>query len=334
MPDIVAKSWNRYVTTHFCVKADVMGASHEFSFENYRVFVRLPRSDHADRDERKYDQVARVSSYRTDTKEPLAFTVESVDLEIDVPGSISVPDEALVKPPCQFESFSSEQKMVVGEICDSHPAIAERAFEYWLEVLRWSSGFALVGQPEISGKHSGWSTYVVDKSTNHHVWACGLRTVVYREFEVTKEHWEIAQAHLANGDILPMHLRFLHDAETSTRNNHCEKAILELAMACEIYLRYSVFNFIPDSTPAVLVTYIEEANINKYVDKFFRSLVPNENLKDYSRLTKDISSLMSRRNSYVHMGRMDGADQERCRRYINAAKLLFTISLSNASNRN
>lgn len=334
MPDIVAKSWNRYVTTHFCVKSDLMGASHAFSFESHRVFVRLPQAKLADRDESKFDQVARLDSYRADTNEPLTFTVERVDLEIEVSNLISVPDEALVKPPCQHESFSTEQRKVVDGICESHQVVAERAFEYWLEILRWSSGFALIGQPEISEKRSGWSTYVVDSSTNHRVWGCGPMFTVYRELEVTKEHWEIAETHLTNGDILPMHIRFLHDAETSTRNGHYEKSILELAMACEIYLRYSVFNFIPDTTPKEFVTYIEEANINKYVERFFKSLVRSENLKDYNRLTTDISSLMSRRNSYVHMGRMDGADQERCCRYINAAKLLFTISLSNGPNQN
>lgn len=308
-----------------------MGAIHEFSFENHRVLVRLPRAELADRDQTKYDQVARISSYRADSKEPLSFAVGKVDVEIEVLGSISVPDDALTGPLCKYKSFSAEQRKAVDEICESHTGIAERAFEYWLEILRWSSGFALIGQPEISDKRSGWSTYIVDKSTQHRVWGCGLRTTFYKEFEVTKEHWEIASAHFARGDILPMHLRFLHDAETSTRNAHFEKAILELAMACEIYLRYAVFSFIPYGTPIELAKYIEEANINKYVGKFFKSLLPREKRRDYNRLAKEISSLMSRRNSYLHMGRMDDADHKRCRRYINAAKSLFTIRLSNES---
>jgi hypothetical protein len=44
--------------------------------------------------------------------------------------------------------------------------------------------------------------------------------------------------------------------------------------------------------------------------------------------------MIHRRNTYVHMGRMDDASPERCRRYIEAVKLLFTISLSNESNVN
>jgi hypothetical protein len=126
-----------------------------------------------------------------------------------------------------------------------------------------------------------------------------------------------------------MYLRFLHDAEASIRHGYHEKAILELAMACEIYLRYSVSRFIPVGTPKELATYIEEANINQYISKFFKSLIPNERLGDYKRLAKDLSSLMSRRNTYVHMGHMDGANLDHCRRYTKAAKSLFAIRLPN-----
>jgi hypothetical protein len=289
MPDIVAKSWKRYATPHFLAEADLMGASHEFLFERHHVIVQLPQAEHADRDEHKFNPVARVRAFRADTNEPLTYLVAQVELEIHILDSISVPDEALVKPPCQYDLCSTEQRKVVDDICQFHPLIAERAFEYWLEILRWSSGFALIGQPEIS-ERSVSTTYIRDRPTNHRVWSCGLMSTGQWGSLVTKQHWDVASTRLANGDILPMQLRFLHDAETSVRNGHYEKSILELTMACEIYLRYSVFKFIPKATPKPLVTHIEEANVSQYLGKFFKSLVSSENLKLYSRLSKEILS--------------------------------------------
>ena len=99
-------------------------------------------------------------------------------------------------------------------------------------------------------------------------------------------------------------------------------------MACEIYLRYSVLEFIPKATPKEFTTYIEEANINKYVSKFFKSLVPDPQISNYNKIKKDISSLMSKRNSYVHMGKIPGANSTLCRRFIGTAKELFKIKLS------
>ncbi len=74
---------------------------HEFEFENHHVSVKLPRPEHADRDER-YDDVATVSSSRADTKEALSYRVQKVDVEIAVPEPISVPEEALSNPPNQY----------------------------------------------------------------------------------------------------------------------------------------------------------------------------------------------------------------------------------------
>ena len=173
-------------------------------------------------------------------------------VEIAVPEPISVPEEALSNPPKQFEHFSEEQKKSADGVCNQHSELAEKAFQYWLEMIRWASGAALIGQPSISGFESGWSTYLMESATNHRVWASPIMLTVYREYEVTKEHWEIAAEHLRNSDELPMHLRFFHDAVTSTRHGQYKKAIIEIAMACEIYLRYAVFEFIPERTPEEL----------------------------------------------------------------------------------
>lgn len=333
MPDISAKTWSRFVTTNFCVTAEIMSCIHEFEFGNHHVSVKLPLPEYADRDE-QYDDVATVASSRADTEEVLTYLVRKVDIEIAVQELISVPEVALLKPLKQIEHFSEEQQKVADKVCGRYSELAERAFQYWLEMIRWASGAAFIGQPGISGSGSGWPTYLMDSATNHRVWTSRVVIAVQREPEVTKEHWELAAEHLRNGDRLPMHLRFLHDAVTSTRHEQYKKAIIEIAMACEIYLRYMVFKFIPEGTPKELVRYIEEANINKYASKFFKSLVDESQTSEYKKIEKEISSLMSRRNSYVHMGQMDDADSALCQRFINTTRELFKIQLSSSKNAN
>jgi len=307
-----------------------MGSNHSFTFESYSVCIRLPPPEHANRDE-IYDQVAHISSRRADTNKPLSFRIEKVDVVINLPKTLSIPDEALVNPPNQFQHFSEEQQVFIEDACKTHYEIAKRAFVYWLEIIRWASGFALIGQPDISDIKSGWATHIMDVSTGHMVWGGTIIDVISKDSEVNIDHWSKAEEYLKNGSILPMYHRFLHDAENSMRNGFYEKAILELAMACEIYIRYSVFEFIPDNTPQAFVTYLEEANINKYSSSFFKNLVPTANKIKYKKTTVEISSLMSKRNSYVHMGKMEGADVGHCRRYISALKVLFEITLSRPS---
>ena len=231
--------------------------------------------------------------------------------------------------PTQYDHFTDQQKGVVENVCNQLSGVAERAFQYWLEIVRWVSDDAMIGQPDVSGFESGWSTYLMDASTNHRVWGSSHTIVVYAQSEITRKDWENADKHLKNGDTLPLRLRFFHDAKASTRNGLYEKAIVELAMACEIYLRYQVFEFIPETTPEDIKKYIEEANINKYVSQFFKSLVPESQSAAYKKIAKDISSLMSRRNSFVHMGQLYDADKDLCHRFINTAQELFRVSIRN-----
>lgn len=326
MPNISTKTWNRFITRNLSVAADVMGSTHEFDFEGFHVTVRLPTQVESKRGDR-FDEVARLTSYRADTNEPLVYTIEKIDVNVTYPESISVPEEALSHPPNQYDHFSDQQKNAVENICDRLSGVAERAFQYWLEITRWVSNNAMIGQPDISGFESGWSTYLMNSGTNQRVWASSQTFVVHAQSEITKEDWKDSEAHLKNGDTLPLHLRFFHDAKASTRNGQYEKAIIELAMACEIYLRYQVFEFIPESTPEEVKTYIEEANINKYISQFFKSLISKSQSANYKKVAKDISSLMSRRNSYVHMGKLQDADETLCQRFINTAEALFKINL-------
>lgn len=324
MPKISAKTWNRFITTNLCVVAEVMGSIHKFDFEKHHVSVLLPKPEHADRGE-SFDEVART--YTSDTKEPQLYSVAKVDVEITVPKKISVPEEALYNPPKQFEHFSEDQKQAADTVCEQLSGIGERAFQYWLEVIRWASNNAMIGQPDISGVKSGWTTYLMDSSTNHKVWAGTINFTISGDVGLTKKNWEKAAEHLQKGYPIPMHIGFLHDAKASTRNGQYEKAIIELAMACEIYLRYAVLEFIPKSTPKEMKTYIEEANMNKYVSQFFKGLVLDLQSSGYKKISSDISSLMSRRNSYLHMGQLHDADRMLCRRYINTAEQLFEIHL-------
>jgi hypothetical protein len=173
--------------------------------------------------------------------------------------------------------------------------------------------------------HSGWGTCICSADTGKHVWSGSQTSIVPWNPPVKVQHWSSAAQKLTNGDKLPIHLRFLHAAEYSVEHHQIEKSILETAMACETFLRYSVLHTISNSLPREITKYIEEANINKYLTQFFKSLVPKRSEDAYKEISKDLSSLFSRRNSYIHMGTIPSTDRIRCLRFIQTTKLLFSI---------
>lgn len=323
MPKIEAKSCNVFEITNFNVSPELMGQAHTFNYDELNVTIRLPQIDQADTD------AASVYGRWADTDEPISFFVHKVEIEIELPDLVSVPAEALTNPPIQIDHFTENQENTIRSISKKYSSIAEKAFNYWIETIRWASDNAFIGQDIIHGRGiGGLRTDILNRQSNHRVWVNNAPWIVKGAAEVKTEHWMICQEYLLKGSTIPLHLRFLYNAQESTRNDYFEKSIIELAMSCETYLRYSVFKHIPQNLPKELVTYVEEANINKYASQFFKNLVPEESKKDYQKIQKDISSLMSKRNSYVHMGFMEGANQKNCNRYIESLKNLFKIQLT------
>jgi hypothetical protein len=339
MPNISAKSWNRFIVHNFTVLPELMGEQHEFQFQEHDIAVRLPTMENADRDSR-FDSVARIMSWRKyneesspfaykhndEIVEPIEFSVEKVDVEIEIPGMISVPNESLINPPNQYEHLTSEQTQTLKKLSSEHSLLSKNAFSYWLEIIRWSTGNALIGHEIFQNRYREWSTRIFEAASDHHVWAGESTFLVTETKPVTKDHWMLAESRLKSGDAIPMHIQFIINAEQSARNSFYEKAIIETAMACETYLRYTVLGYMPKKLQQDIVGYIESANINQYSSHFFKNLVATESEKEYSKLRKDIDSLISKRNSYLHMGKYDSHNTN-CYRYIDSIKKLFDLTL-------
>jgi hypothetical protein len=326
MPSISINSWNRFRVSNLFAVTEVMGAVHEFTYENHLVVVRLPSKEnaHCDKD---FGNLARPIRNPLKISEILMYEIAEVDVEITLPDSIIVPEEALSKPPNQYEHFDKKQKKAIEDVCGKLSRIAYSVFNYWLEIIRWVSSYAMIGQPDFGSINSGFATYLIDSSSKHRVWNCSdLVTGFFRD-PVTVEHWTVAEKHLKNSDEVPLHIRFFYDARVLSIYGQYNRAIIYLAMSCEVYLRYKVFELIPDSTPEELSKYIEEANISRYLNHFFKSLVQDSHTKKYNRIQKDIFALMAIRNSYLHLGKLQKVDYDLCMRFRNATKELFNIPL-------
>jgi hypothetical protein len=331
MPTINIKSWHRFITKEFCVESCLMGKSHTFSFENYEVKVKLPGADKADRNI-KSDEVARVGTRISSTNEVLNFYVLQVDLEIAIPEAIAVPDGVLDRPPNAFELFSDAEKNKLESIAKQQSGVSERAFKYWLEIIRWSSENSYIGQDSVSGAQSGWGTYLADVKSGHRVWAGSHTFFASFVREVTRAQWQLAQDRLNEAAQVPLHISFLCSAEQSCAAGYFQSSVIEVAMACEIYLRHSVVNYFSDNPGKSISRHIKKEKISRYINNFFGAIVLEQDKQVYQNLKSEIISLMSMRNTFLHEGEMDEANKENSRRFSAVAKKLFAVRLIGKSN--
>ena len=137
------------------------------------------------------------------------------------------------------------------------------------------------------------------------------------------DEWNEIQDCLKSALNIPVYISLKHDAELSMSHNDHARSIVELAMACELFVRFMVLGKLPKNLGESLTEAIEELNINQYLTKHFRSLVQRDNIKEYGKLSKELSSLFSKRNKIVHMGENTGANAENCERFLGLANKLF-----------
>lgn len=328
MESISAKSWMRFDIPNFSVEPKVMGSSHKFILDDFRIEIKLPKKDHVNKGP-KFDEVASLTSWKSITEEPLVFEVHKVDLEIKLKEKISIPQDAINSTNVDVSLFDENSRKKLNNVTNEYAEISDRALQYWLEILRWSTGYPFIGKQFSHANKSGWGTYLINESTENRVY-CGTQVIVIpKDYLVTYIQWELTQTRLSKNLQLPMYIKFIHDAQSSIKIGNCERAIVELALACENYLRYSVFDYLPSGLQKEFVEYIEEANINQYLNRFFNNIVEEKDKTKFKKIKKDISSLISRRNSYMHMGTMKDAHSDNFNRYLSAVENLILIEKSN-----
>jgi len=169
---------------------------------------------------------------------------------------------------------------------------------------------------------------LIDNETEHRFWIASQTFVAKMKCKVSKDQWETAQKRLKEGLNMPTHIGYLHDAVEAYRAGQCRRSIIDIAMACEVFLHYSVLVLIPETLHETFKEYIEEANINQYVNRFFKNNIAQEDLVKFKKLKTEISSLFSKRNKLLHMGNEEGANEENCQMFIAVAKELFSIKIA------
>ena len=317
------ESWNRFVTRGLAVSPELMGFCHKFMYEDKEVEISLPDISKVG-DRYGHSTMATIGSRRTVNNEPLEYEIFQVEVRVNMGQSLLIDPETFNRNPVAYELYSENEQEEFEKFCNSHEQFAKRSFEYWLSVLRCVLDDYRIGRLEIIGNETGWSTYLEDCEEHRTVWI--QRQVISIEgYRVIKPNeWDDIQNYIERNQIPPTYISLKHDAEESMSQGDYVRSVIEFAMACEIFIRFMVLERLPGDLKNNLIEAIEELNINQYVTKHFRALIPKENLKDYGRLSSELSSLFSKRNKILHMGKNEGATKENCARFLTATNKLVT----------
>ena len=317
------KSWTRFVIRHLGAQSDVMGHEHRFAFDQNMITVKLPRIEHVDRGE-GYDEIASVRVRSADGK-PRDYEILKVDVEVSRGGRLVFPLEVLSQSPNAFDLFSEAEQTHLNEVSSQHQLIAERAFEYWIRIVRWTCDDFSLGRDRGEGFHSGWGTRLADVETGKHVWipTALFRATSYRT--VSLQEWEAIQQSLSAGLYPPAYIEHKHDAEEYVERGDYRRALVDLAVACELFLRAMVVRNLPAELNEKFKKFIEDGNINQYVNQFFQEIINEIGNRQFKKIQPELRSLFGRRNDLLHLGKADGVNRQLCERFLKTTKDLLAL---------
>ena len=276
-------SLHRYLTRDLTVVPELLGLSHEFTFSNGQVKIELPSSDNLPKEIRDAhimesdDSLLAIKSYREEdgSKLPLEVSVKSVDVQVDLGEVIALPDEVFTRQANPVDLISKSQRTHLDRIMNSYARFADDTLDRWIRILRWKSGNGSIARPEIHGLDSGWGTHLLDRATKHRFWRSGITLNIYLGIPVTVEIWQDVEATIKQGQESSVYVDLMFDGIEQLRVGNLQQSVVQLAVACEVFMRTRVMHNLPKGLPATIVKYIDEASISKVQDHFFKDTLDN-----------------------------------------------------------
>lgn len=321
------QSWNRFKTRALALEPELMGSAISFVRDGFNITIKVPPLERVG-EEHEDDAPASRGAWNSNTGEVIYYHVHEIDVITLCPSEIALPDVVLTKRPNAYESIDSGTQAKLSSMAGAAEGVASSAFEYWIALLRWTTGSHRIGREVRVGSASGWSTYLHDSATDKPVWVQGSTFVIQGAHRVTVDEWRQALDHAVSAREPPMHVVLLGDARHCIDVGDYRRALVDLSVACEVYLRTVVLDSLPPGVQEEITRLIEEANINQFVAHLFPALLSGPAQQQYKKTTKpDLSALLARRNKLLHVAELEGATRESCERFRGAAEALFLHEL-------
>lgn len=320
-------SWNRFVTRNLLIDPILIGASHEFTYEKSRVKIQLPSRKYLPTEPLEGELLSFYVYKEVEGKKlPSHLRVHAVDVEIFTGQQVTINDAILNQLPNAYDLVPELRQNQFATIAEAHNSLAESAYNLWIRVLRWKSDDSAIGRPEVVGHKSGWGTYLIAESTHGRIWNFSQPdTLEIGETVITPETWNDADSDLKSGMNPPIFVELMFDAVQHIKLGDFQRATVDMAVACESYLRMLVSSSLPSDLSNSVREYLDEANIRPVLTRMVPEILSDQERQQLKRIQSRLHKLFDIRNDIVHMGATQGLGSRDCQQFLEATKALIGI---------
>lgn len=320
--------WARYDVYDLNVAPSLAGAAHHFSMQGYPVTFQLPKRPRQ-RDWHRHHAPISCHSWVGDRAgsgriRPRYFCIREIECLLDTGKTRLVPERAIgvVRP----NYFSSMEQKRLFQLTENYSNIINKAFVYWVDVLRWKSGISTICRPEVVSYPYPANHYLVDACTGERFFS-GI-TVLHatRERVVSKRHWKEAQKVLDLGQAVPLWHICIAEAGQQLQLGDQRRFILDLAIASETAMRHLTSKFIKEPINFEFQELVNSVSSSRIFDKFWKLGFNSLRWKSLKGDINNIKKVMTYRNHIMHRGWREEVPYKECRELLNSVdKFIFQV---------
>jgi len=324
--ELFVVSWNRFLTKNLVIKPELVGSSHNFTYQQHNIRIRLPSTDHLPTKPLEGDLLS-FNVYRNvgDRIVPQEYWVHAVDVEVVIPEPVSVTQEVLNRSPNAYDVVPQARQNQLNRIAEKNTNIAEKALDRWMRTLRWKCNDSSIGRPEVLGHGSGWGTYLISEPTRHEIWIWREPFEFKRGKPVTSQIWKDVDSALQTGANPPISIELMFDGIEHMKLENLERAVVDFAVACESCLRTILAYSLPTRLSSSVKKYIDDAKVRSVLTKFVPELLDEEERKRLKKMESTLHQLFDTRNDIVHTGRAADLNLRDCDKYLEVTKALLAL---------
>jgi len=145
--------------------------------------------------------------------------------------------------------------------------------------------------------------------------------------KVTQEMWAAVGASLQGGHTPPVYIDLMMDAAEHIKLDDFQRATVDMAIACETFLRMLVTKNLPDNIQFSVASYIDDANIRQVLEKFVPQMLDDTGKKDLGKIKIKLHSLFDTRNGIVHKGETAKLTRELCGNFLETTRKLLSTDI-------
>jgi len=130
---------------------------------------------------------------------------------------------------------------------------------------------------------------------------------------------------LEDGLKPPVFNDLMFDGEEHLKTGDLQRAVVDLAVACESFMRIMVMQQLPDNLSDALRKYIDEANIRQVLNHFFPEILNEDESRLLKRINSDLQRLFAARNTILHSGYKEDLTLSDCQKFLDVTRKLISI---------